>query len=142
MKKLGLLLLISVCLGACMHVKTNPGRVGQMYFTTIFFTSSGQEISKKSYKFLDEAAKIYKKNPDVQVEVRGYTDATGNEASNLKLSQERAEQVSAALQTRGVPADHISAAGYGPDKPIASNQTPEGRQQNRRVEIEFPYPEN
>lgn len=142
MKKL---LVLSVCacfLAACYHIKSTPGRVGQMYFTTIFFDSSGQDISQSSYKFLDEAVKVYKKNPQVQIEVRGYTDSTGSEAGNLKLSQERAEKVSAALQSRGVPRAHISAAGYGPDKPIASNRTPEGRQQNRRVEIEFPYPEN
>jgi len=112
-----------------------------MYFTTIFFDVSGQDISKKSLKALDQTVKIFKKNPDVQIEVRGYTDSTGSESGNLDLSQQRAEMVAAALQERGIPRDHISAAGYGPAKPIASNQTPEGRQQNRRVEIEFPYPE-
>lgn len=142
MKKITFILLAGLCLGACLHVKSNPGRVGQMYFATISFTSSGQEISNKSYKFLDQTAKMYKKNPDVQVEVRGYTDSTGNEAANLTLSKERAETVSRALQERGIPADHISAKGYGSAKPVASNQTPEGKQQNRRVEIEFPYPEN
>ena len=109
---------------------------------SISFTSDGQEIAKRSYKVLDQTVKIYKKNPDVQVEVRGYTDATGSEAGNLNLSQLRAEKVSQALQTRGIPGSHISAAGYGPANPVASNQTPEGRQQNRRVEIEFPYPDN
>ena len=142
MKKLGFLVLAIGCLGACYHVNSQPGRVGQMYFTTIVFDVNGQDIAHKSYKRLDQAVKIYKKNPDVQIEVRGYTDATGSEAGNLKLSQERAEKVAAALQTRGVAPEHISAAGYGAEKPVASNQTPEGRQQNRRVEIEFPYPGN
>lgn len=142
MRKLIVLLLCVVLLGACYYRKTNPGRVGQMYFTTIFFDSNGQEIARKSYKFLDQAVKIYKKNPAVQVEVRGYTDASGNEASNLKLSRERAEKVSQALQARGIPAANLLVTGYGPEKPIASNQTPEGRQRNRRVEIEFPYPED
>ena len=142
MKKLLVLSALALCLAACYHVKTNPGRVGQMYFTTIFFDVSGQDISVKSYKFLDEAAKVYRKNPDAQIEVRGYTDGTGSEAGNLKLSQERADKVSVALQERVITAAHISAVGYGIEKPIASNQTPEGRQQNRRVEIEFHYPEN
>jgi outer membrane protein OmpA-like peptidoglycan-associated protein len=142
MKKILFVVVFALCLGACLQVKSDPGRVGQMYFTTISFTSSGQEISRKSYKFLDQAAKIYKKNPTVQVQVRGYTDSTGSEAGNLTLSQERAETVSVALQERGIPKENISAVGYGPAKPLASNQTPEGRQQNRRVEIEFPYPEN
>ena len=142
MKKITFILLTGLLLGACFHAKPNPGRVGQMYFTTISFTSSGQDISRKSYKFLDQAVKMYKKNPDVQVEVRGYTDSTGSEAGNLALSRERAETVSRALQERGIPADHIVAKGYGSAKPVASNQTPEGKQQNRRVEIEFPYPDN
>lgn len=141
MKKILFVLIMSLVLGACLHHKPAPGRVGQMYFTTISFTSSGQDISQKSYKALDQAVKMYKKNPNVQVEVRGYTDATGSDAGNLSLSQQRAETVSRALQERGISADHISAKGYGAAKPIASNQTPEGRQQNRRVEIEFPYPE-
>ena len=142
MKKILFVLLTAVCFGACLHVKTDPGRVGQMYFTTISFASNGQDISKKSYKLLDQVAKMYKKNPDVQVQVSGYTDATGTEAGNLALSQQRADTVSRALQLRGIPADHIVAQGYGANKPVASNQTPEGKQQNRRVEIEFPYPEN
>jgi len=141
MKKLFLITIGSVLLSACFSLHKEPGRVGQMYFTTIFFDVSGQDISKKSLKALDQTVKIFKKNPDVQVEVRGYTDSTGSEVGNLDLSQQRAEKVAAALQDRGIPANHISVVGYGPAKPIASNQTPEGRQQNRRVEIEFPYPE-
>jgi len=142
MKKLVLVCLCGILLTACYHTKTNPGRVGQMYFTTVFFDSNGQDIALASYKFIDEAVKVYKKNPQTQIEVRGYTDSSGNEASNLQLSKKRAETVAKALQLRGVPADNISATGYGSAKPIVSNQTPEGRQQNRRVEIEFPYPEN
>ena len=142
MRKLLVLCMCALVLGACYYRKTNPGRVGQMYFTTIFFDSNGQEIAPKSYKFLDQAVKVYKKNPAIQVEVRGYTDASGNEASNFVLSQQRAEKVSQALQERGIPAENLLVTGYGPEKPIASNQTPEGRQRNRRVEIEFPYPED
>lgn len=142
MRKLLVLCVSALLLGACLYHKTNPGRVGQMYFTTIFFDSNGQEIAPKSYKFLDQAVKVYKKNPTVVVEVRGYTDATGNEESNLILSKQRAEKVSQALQERGMSAKNLLVVGYGPEKPIASNQTPEGRQRNRRVEIEFPYPED
>lgn len=139
------LLFLGVCatlLGGCFHAKSNVGRVGQMYFTTVYFTTNGQDIDKPSYKRIEQTAKIFKKDPQVQVEVRGYTDSTGSERGNLNLSQQRAEKVSQALQVRGVPESHISAKGYGHAKPIASNQTPEGRQKNRRVEIEFPYPEN
>ncbi len=140
MTKITFVLVTSLCLAACLSHQARPGQVGQMYFATISFTSSGQDISRKSRKLLDQTVKMYKKDPDVLVEVRGYADASGNETSNLNLSQERANKVSQALQERGIPADHISAKGYGAANPVASNQTPEGRQQNRRVEIEFPYP--
>ena len=142
MKKLILACLCTVLVGACYHVKTNPGRVGTMYFATIAFDVNGEDIDLPSYKNIDEAVKVYKKNPAVKIEVRGYTDSTGSKTGNLHLSQQRAETVSKALELRGVPKEHIITAGYGSAKPIASNQTPEGRQQNRRVEIEFPYPEN
>ncbi len=141
MKKLVFLSISCMLLGACFHATSDPGRVGQMYFTTIYFNSSGQDIDIPSYKRIDQTVKIYKKTPDVQIEVRGYTDATGSERGNLNLSQQRAEKVAQALQDRGIPASHLSVAGYGHAKPLASNLTPEGRQKNRRVEIEFPYPE-
>ena len=142
MKKLFLLFITCLLLTACFHAKSDPGRVGQMYFTTIYFTSSGQDIDIPSYKRIDQTVKVYKKSPDAQIEVRGYTDSTGSERGNLNLSQQRAEKVAQALQERGIPASHLSVAGYGHAKPLASNLTPEGRQKNRRVEIEFPYPNN
>ena len=142
MNKLWLLGLCCIGLSGCFHAPSDPGRVGQMYFTTIYFTTNGQDIDAPSYKRLDQTIKIYKKSPDAQVEVRGYTDSTGSERGNLNLSQQRAEKVAQALQERGIPASHLSVAGYGHAKPLASNLTPEGRQKNRRVEIEFPYPEN
>lgn len=140
MKKLVLFCAGALLLCACHAAKNSPGQVGQMYFSTVSFGVSGDEIELASYKFIDEAAKVYKKNPSVRVSVRGYTDASGNEKNNLRLSQNRADKVAKALQIRGVPAANITAKGYGPAKPIASNNTPEGRQKNRRVEIEFPYP--
>lgn len=140
MKKYFVLLLGSLLLAACYTAKKSPGRVGQMYFTTISFTMNSDEIEPSSYKSLDEAARVYKKNPDVKVEVRGYTDTVGTQTGNLQLSKVRAGKVALALQQRGVPKDHILVKGYGAFKPVASNNTPEGRQHNRRVEIEFPYP--
>lgn len=141
MKKLLLLCGAVLMAAACHTGNTQPGRVGQMYFSTITFEVNGDEIEMSSYKLIDEAVKVYQKDPSVIMEVRGYTDSSGNEKSNLRLSQKRADRVSKALQIRGVPQDHIKAKGYGSEKPIVSNKTPEGRQKNRRVEIEFPYPD-
>ena len=142
MRKLLLLCACALLAAACHTGNTHPGRVGQMYFTTISFEVNGDEIETASYKFIDEAVKVYQKDPSVKMEVRGYTDSSGNEKSNLRLSQKRAERVAKALQIRGVPAANMRVKGYGSVKPIVSNNTPEGRQKNRRVEIEFPYPVN
>ncbi|MBR3603255.1 MAG: OmpA family protein [Elusimicrobiaceae bacterium] len=142
MKKMLFLVVSILLLGACHSRKAEPGRVGNMYFSTVAFEVNGDEIKLSSYKFIDEAVKVYKKDPSVKIEVRGYTDASGSEKKNLALSKKRANKVANSLQIRGVPAENISAKGYGSANPIVSNNTPEGREQNRRVEIEFPYPLN
>lgn len=142
MRKLFLFCSAALFLTACATGPKEPGRVGQMYFTTIAFEVNGDEIETASYKQIDEAVKVYMRDPSVRVEVRGYTDSSGNAQNNLKLSQKRAERVARALQIRGVDKKNMTVKGYGSEKPIVSNNTPEGRQQNRRVEIEFPYPQN
>ncbi len=134
--------LCALCLAACRTAPKTPGRVGQMYFATVTFELNGNEIALPSYKTIDEAVKVYKKDPSVTLQVRGYADASGSAAVNLRLSRQRADTVAKALQIRGVPTQHIHAKGYGAQKPVASNNTPEGRAQNRRVEIEFPYPQD
>ena len=73
--------------------------------------------------------------PGVRVSVEGHTDGTGHEAFNRRLSQRRAQVVRAYLLDQGVPAEAVTARGYGRERPIASNDTLAGRQQNRRVEL-------
>lgn len=73
--------------------------------------------------------------PDTTVQVIGHTDNTGGASYNLELSQRRAQSVSNVLISEGVPAGRVRSIGRGEDQPIASNLTPEGRAQNRRVEI-------
>jgi OOP family OmpA-OmpF porin len=67
--------------------------------------------------------------------VEGHTDNVGADAYNMNLSKERAKAVMDYLVSKGVPATKISSVGYGEEKPIASNETEEGRSKNRRVEI-------
>jgi OOP family OmpA-OmpF porin len=69
------------------------------------------------------------------LKLAGHTDNTGSRELNLRLSKERAEAVKAYLVSKGANASRIEATGYGPDQPIASNSTADGRQQNRRVEF-------
>jgi outer membrane protein OmpA-like peptidoglycan-associated protein len=73
--------------------------------------------------------------PDTTVQVLGHTDNTGDADYNLNLSRQRAQSVASILISEGVPSFRIQSIGRGEDQPLASNLTPEGRAQNRRVEI-------
>ncbi|MGB1450658.1 MAG: OmpA family protein [Marinirhabdus sp.] len=74
--------------------------------------------------------------PNTRFHIEGHTDSVGGDAYNLKLSKERAASVMAYLTTvGGLPADRLTSEGYGESRPVASNKTKAGRQQNRRVEI-------
>lgn len=75
--------------------------------------------------------------PGLWIEVQGHTDSIGSASANMKLSRRRAESVMAYLVSAGVDAAHLTATGFGKTKPIASNDTPEGRAQNRRVEFDI-----
>ncbi|HDS08788.1 MAG TPA: hypothetical protein ENN73_01045, partial [Firmicutes bacterium] len=102
----------------------------------INFASGSATIPGSAYQSLDRAAAIIKSYPDVQIRIEGHTDSIGPESSNQILSQQRAESVRTYLiQKAGIPAHLITAFGFGESKPIASNDTEEGRFRNRRVEI-------
>ena len=75
--------------------------------------------------------------PNLKIEISGHTDNTGSASLNDKLSQERAEAVVNYLKSKGVAANRMTAKGYGSSKPIASNATASGRQENRRTEFEI-----
>jgi OOP family OmpA-OmpF porin len=84
---------------------------------------------------LREAATILKDNPNVQVSVEGHTDSVGSDQYNLKLSLQRATSVKQFLAKEGVPDSRLSVRGLGETQPVASNDTDDGRAQNRRVEL-------
>jgi OOP family OmpA-OmpF porin len=84
---------------------------------------------------LREAATILKDNSSVTVSVEGHTDAIGSDAYNQKLSQRRAEAVKQFLVKEGIPASRLTTRGFGKSQPVASNDTEDGRAQNRRVEL-------
>jgi OmpA-OmpF porin, OOP family len=89
----------------------------------------------KNPQVLDEVVDILKANPLLTGEVRGYTDNTGSLQYNQKLSEARAKAVRDYLVKQGIAADRLRSKGFGPAQPVASNETPEGRAQNRRVEL-------
>jgi outer membrane protein OmpA-like peptidoglycan-associated protein len=86
---------------------------------------------------LDRIGQYLQKSPQTHVIIEGHTDSRGSAEYNEELSQRRAQAVAASLSERGISPDRIQAVGRGKDFPVASNDTPSGRQQNRRVEIVF-----
>ena len=99
------------------------------------FAKSSAEIPEGSKPLLKQAAEMLKKSPaDTRVEVDGYTDNDGEPPMNQKLSESRANSVRSALISYGVPPAMLSSKGFGETNPKASNDTPEGKFQNRRIE--------
>lgn len=103
--------------------------------TPITFVTNGQALSPGSRQQLSRVAEKLKGCRGLQVTVSGYTDNTGNDGINVPLSTSRAKAVADFLVAQGVPADRVTAKGFGSADPVASNATPDGRAQNRRVVI-------
>jgi outer membrane protein OmpA-like peptidoglycan-associated protein len=103
----------------------------------IFFDVGKATLRSESNAELDRLVKLMKDVPKLKIEISGHTDNTGSAALNDKLSQERAEAVMNYLKSKGITADRMTAVGYGSNRPIASNNNAEGRQENRRTEMEI-----
>jgi outer membrane protein OmpA-like peptidoglycan-associated protein len=101
----------------------------------VTFESGATELNEASKAILLNVAKSLAANPDVHGEIACHTDATGSRKANVRVSQARADAVQDFLEANGVAVGQTTAKGYGPDKPVASNKTAEGRAQNRRVEL-------
>jgi outer membrane protein OmpA-like peptidoglycan-associated protein len=104
-------------------------------FSDILFDSGKALLLPGAQAKLTQVAKILAAYPDHRIMLEGYTDNIGNDAYNQKLSEARAGSVRTALIADGISPDQIATKGYGKSKPVATNATPEGRQQNRRVEM-------
>ncbi|MCZ7834067.1 OmpA family lipoprotein [Atlantibacter hermannii] len=101
----------------------------------VTFDSNQANLKPAGANTLTGVAMVLKEYPKTAVNVLGYTDSTGSSDLNMRLSQQRADSVASALITQGVAANRIQTRGMGPANPIASNDTAEGKAQNRRVEI-------
>jgi outer membrane protein OmpA-like peptidoglycan-associated protein len=84
---------------------------------------------------LDDVTMVMTTHPGARIRVEGHTDNTGVREANQRLSQDRADSVRAYLMGKGISGDRVEAIGYGPDRPLVSNDDPNGRAENRRTEI-------
>lgn len=101
----------------------------------ILFESSAATIDRQSGETLDKLIVVVRRCASLRIEIQGHTDATGRAAANRQLSEERAAAVRAYFISNGIAAEQVYAAGYGEERPIATNRTAAGRQQNRRIEF-------
>jgi outer membrane protein OmpA-like peptidoglycan-associated protein len=102
----------------------------------VLFVTGKSELLPAAQDQLSVVAKaLLDQGPIKPIVVGGYTDSVGSEASNLKLSQDRADAVRSFLVSKGLPSDQLTAVGHGKANPVASNDTADGRANNRRVEL-------
>jgi outer membrane protein OmpA-like peptidoglycan-associated protein len=101
------------------------------------FATGSARILQNSFGILDEVVRLLKVNPEIKhLSIEGHTDNRGSDALNEKLSSDRANSVMQYLIDKGgIAAGRLSAQGFGPKRPIADNNLPDGRQKNRRVEF-------
>jgi outer membrane protein OmpA-like peptidoglycan-associated protein len=102
----------------------------------LYFQAGSMKLRPESEAQLKEMAGVLSRNPEARALVNGYTDNVGNAATNMRLSQQRADAVREDLVRMGISPDRLTAQGFGGQNPIADNATAEGRGMNRRVTVE------
>lgn len=123
--------------GSGVQVRREGDRIELIMPGNITFETSRSDIRADFYRVLDSVAVVLKEFDQTAVKISGHTDSTGTESFNQRLSEQRADSVRRYLLNRGIAEGRAQAVGYGPRYPIASNDTPAGREANRRVELEL-----
>lgn len=108
---------------------------GKVVLKNVFFDTNLFELKQESYPELNKLVSFMKSNQAINIEISGHTDSTGDKKKNQLLSENRAKAVYDFLQSKGVQASRMTFAGYGDSKPVAGNDTDEGRAMNRRTEF-------
>ncbi|HJQ36070.1 MAG TPA: OmpA family protein [Thermoanaerobaculia bacterium] len=122
------------------HVE-GTGEIDVRLTSDILFDLNSAALRGESRTTLNGLANNFAQYPDNRIVVEGHTDSSGTDAYNQRLSEQRASSVADYLIDRGVPNNNVIVYGYGEMRPKASNDTPEGRQLNRRVEIHIQAPQ-
>jgi outer membrane protein OmpA-like peptidoglycan-associated protein len=115
--------------------RPSEGEIEVRLANNILFDTDSSSLRSASRTTLNELAQNFRQYPDNVITVEGHTDSTGTEQYNQRLSERRASSVADYLIDNGVPASAITVYGYGETRPSSTNDTVEGRQLNRRVEI-------
>ena len=116
-------------------VERNGNQIKLVMPENVTFATNSATLSANARDALTAASKTLVQYPDTTLTINGHTDNTGSDAINDPLSRNRAQSVASFLQSQGVAGSRLTTAGHGSRQPVASNATPEGRAQNRRVEI-------
>lgn len=118
------------------NIPLQPIEAGAMIvLKNIFFDSKKWELEEASKTELDKVVQLMTDNPQLKIQIGGHTDNIGSAADNLTLSNNRAKAVISYLQQNGINISRLSSKGFGAAKPVADNNTEEGRAQNRRTEL-------
>ncbi len=104
-------------------------------FENLEYKTNSEVILSSSFSGLDELANLMGTNANWKLRISGHTDNVGARTANMTLSKRRAESVKKYLVSKGIAADRFEVMYFGPDKPIAPNNTEDGRARNRRVEM-------
>jgi outer membrane protein OmpA-like peptidoglycan-associated protein len=122
----------------CPEIEEEEKEILQTAFENLEFETAKAVIKETSFESLDKLAELLVKKPDWKLKITGHTDSQGGEQNNLILSKKRSEAVAAYLISKGIDIEsRLIIAYFGEEKPIADNSTPEGRQANRRVEMDI-----
>jgi len=125
-------------IGDSLNIALSPIKKGEVFIVkNLFFATNKTRILKTSEEALNDLYMYLARNPKVRIKIIGHTDSVGKDAANQKLSDGRANEVMKDLIERGIAKDRLQAEGRGESQPIDTNDTEEGRQNNRRVEIEI-----
>jgi outer membrane protein OmpA-like peptidoglycan-associated protein len=116
-------------------ISTGNASSQALVLNNVFFETGKNELESGSKAELDLLANILKENPKVKIQINGHTDNVGDAAKNQKLSEKRAKAVMDYLIAAGIEADRLSFKGFGDTDPTASNDSPDGRQKNRRTDF-------
>lgn len=122
---------------AGLKVDINGCEIEEMVLSGVTFETASANLTAQSSDVLDKVVAVLRLRPQSTAEIHGYTDNRGSEEYNRRLSERRAASVVDYLAEHGIPSAHLNAKGYGKANPVATNDTAEGRAQNRRVTVEF-----